>query len=169
MSALTPLCPFFPTSLDYVRVEADISKLWSRWDVNGDGQITFDEFEHSVFPYIMQHYPRGAVATPLPPSVFAAHSAALEVHGEGGASDPDPETAEMLREIAEIDRVHAAQAPARTRGEEEVPSIQQPRQWFQYWDEDGSGHLDKVRRGDLIEYCSACPACPWPRPPPTGI
>lgn len=135
-----------------MRVEADISQLWDRWDRNGDGHVTFAEFQQNVFPYILQHY-RGAAPAPAPAAV-----------GEG--EEVDPELAEVLREIARIDDVYAvaeaagAQGQGQGEGRTRPPSLRQPREWFQYWDEDGSGHLDKVHyNASADSMCAMCAAC----------
>jgi Ca2+-binding EF-hand superfamily protein len=52
--------------LDWDRIETDVDHLWSRWDKDGDGTISYIEFAdpHSgVLAYLMTNYP----ANPRPP------------------------------------------------------------------------------------------------------
>lgn len=98
--------------LDFRRVEADIQSLWSRWDHDGNGSISLNEFKTGLLPYILENYP--------------------------GAERPIPHLETEVPSAFEFYDIVAA------RENGAVPDIStKPRLWFQYWDEDDGGTLDK--------------------------
>ena len=42
--------------LDYRSIESAMDTLWVRWDSNGDGELTFQEFTNNVLPYLIDHF-----------------------------------------------------------------------------------------------------------------
>ncbi|RYH14545.1 hypothetical protein EON65_33420 [archaeon] len=56
--------------LEWLTVEKDLKKLWSKWDINGDGNISKDEFLRpgvGVLAYLTANY--GAAPRPPPPDI----------------------------------------------------------------------------------------------------
>ena len=53
-----PLTLTLPPSLSSLH-PSPLQRLWPRWDPNGDGSISYAEFQQGLLPYILQHYPGG--------------------------------------------------------------------------------------------------------------
>jgi len=77
--------------VDSVRLEKEADELWTQWDTNGDGKISFEELTNSesgLIHYVRNNFPRPRIEMPI----LNRHNLSL---------------------------------------------------WFDYWDEDKSGSLDK--------------------------
>lgn len=69
--------------LDWVRIEADVDRLWGQWDKNGNGTIDYSEFADpttGVVRYLQVHYPNNP--RPPPPDIKVNKRAWFEYYDE---------------------------------------------------------------------------------------
>ena len=158
-------------NMDFRRVEGDIERLWPQWTAGTEdgGVVTFDTFLNVVLPYILKHYP-GAEALEAANHEDGIGGAEMEawqaLDGDLGEGDLDLAAALADSIFVEGEDLDLAAAIAESRSifslssasakvEDQslsrlssgvmagLPSIRRAREWFQYWDDDNSGQLDK--------------------------
>lgn len=74
--------------LDWQRLDADLEKLWPRWDRNGDGKISYTELcggSDSLLGYIDLHYASQRVNDNVPPLAQAREWFAYWDEDNGGS------------------------------------------------------------------------------------